>query len=524
MLRRTLLTVVTVLALAGVAAAQSGNFIVTLKNADAIGHIETRYKAEVLGQVGDAPVFLIHVEGKNAARQLLRDRLVLDVEEDRIVTLDGKGISSNGNAAAKSLSEKGKKGKKSKKSGKKNRSGDDPTEGSGEDPVLNQSTMALFQSTMALFGDHPVADFFGTEVLEAYSQQDALDLIRVSDIRHLATGAGTRIAFIDTGADYDHPALRPWLYRGIDLLGTGSASELSGIDQSTMALFEDFARKVGHGPTIDQSTMALFFRQLQRLALDQSTMALFWQALGNLGLDQSTMFLFWERLTTADLDQSTMALFWKELQELGLDQSTMFLFMLELEKVGVDQSTMALFWELTEKMYLDQSTMALFKDDGKLWDSFGHGTLVAGLLHVVAPEARLVPIRAFDAQGQSTLFLTMAAVYAAIGRDVDVINMSFSIGKDSKAFSRVLNLAWSRGISLVASVGNNGEDAGEVYPAAYPIVIGVTATDLDDRIADFANYGRSVSVAAPGVGVVTTFPGGLYARASGTSFSAPIVA
>ena len=359
MLRRTLLTVVTVLALAGVAAAQSGNFIVTLKNADAIWHIETRYKAEVLGQVGDAPVFLIHVEGKNAARQLLRDRLVLDVEEDRIVTLDGKGISSNGNAAAKSLSEKGKKGKKSKKSGKKNRSGDDPTEGSGEDPVLNQSTMALF-----------------------------------------------------------------------------------------------------------------------------------WQALGNLGLDQSTMFLFWERLTTADLDQSTMAL----------------------------------FWELTEKMYLDQSTMALFKDDGKLWDSFGHGTLVAGLLHVVAPEARLVPIRAFDAQGQSTLFLTMAAVYAAIGRDVDVINMSFSIGEDSKAFSRVLNLAWSRGISLVASVGNNGEDAGEVYPAAYPIVIGVTATDLDDRIADFANYGRSVSVAAPGVGVVTTFPGGLYARASGTSFSAPIVA
>ncbi len=393
MLRRTLLTVVTVLALAGVAAAQSGNFIVTLKNADAIWHIETRYKAEVLGQVGDAPVFLIHVEGKNAARQLLRDRLVLDVEEDRIVTLDGKGISSNGNAAAKSLSEKGKKGKKSKKSGKKNRSGDDPTEGSGEDPVLNQSTMALF-----------------------------------------------------------------------------------------------------------------------------------WQALGNLGLDQSTMFLFWERLTTTDLDQSTMALFWKELQELGLDQSTMFLFMLELEKVGVDQSTMALFWELTEKMYLDQSTMALFKDDGKLWDSFGHGTLVAGLLHVVAPEARLVPIRAFDAQGQSTLFLTMAAVYAAIGRDVDVINMSFSIGEDSKAFSRVLNLAWSRGISLVASVGNNGEDAGEVYPAAYPIVIGVTATDLDDRIADFANYGRSVSVAAPGVGVVTTFPGGLYARASGTSFSAPIVA
>ena len=299
MLRRTLLTGVTVLALAGIAAAQSGNFIVTLKDADAIGHVQTKYKAQVLGQVGNTPVFLIQVDGKNAARQLLRDRLVLDVEEDRIITLDG-------------------------------------TEGSSEDPVLNQSTMALFQSTMALFGDHPVADFFGTEVLEAYSQQEALDLIRISDIRHLVTGAGTRIAFIDTGADYDHPALRPWLDQGVDLLGTGSASELGGVDQSTMALFEDFVRGVQNGPTVDQSTMALFVKELKRLALDQSTMFLFWEALRNLGLDQSTMFLFWERLTTADLDQSTMALFWKELSRLGLDQSTMFLFMQELEKVGVD--------------------------------------------------------------------------------------------------------------------------------------------------------------------------------------------
>ena len=134
-----------------------------------------------------------------------------------------------------------------------------------------------------------------------------------------------------------------------------------------------------------------------------------------------------------------------------------------------------------------------------------------------------MPIRAFDAQGQSTLFLAVAAVYAAIQRDVDVINMSFSIGEDSTLFRKVLNLAWSRGIALVASAGNNSEDAGHVFPAAYSIVIAVAATDLDDHIADFSNFGKSISIAAPGVGVVTTFPGGLYARASGTSFSAPIV-
>jgi thermitase len=78
-------------------------------------------------------------------------------------------------------------------------------------------------------------------------------------------------------------------------------------------------------------------------------------------------------------------------------------------------------------------------------------------------------------------------------------------------------------MGLTAAVGNEGTDA-NLYPAAYSPVYGVAATDADDKVAGFSNYGSAVKVSAPGVLVISTAPGGRYAIASGTSFSAPIVA
>ena len=488
-------------------AARKQTLIVTIKNAKALAKLQEKFGSRILGQIPGQPIFLIEVDDKKGlAKKIKKEKDIGDVEKNGPVTLTRK-----------------------KKS----------TPDSSTNPLgLDQSVMSLFQSVMSLFGDDSLTNFYGTDVREAYAYQPALDVVHASDVRDVTTGAGARIAFIDTGVDPHHPALAPWVEPGVDLLGTGSASEFSGLDQSVMSLFEDAVR-VFKGGTLDQSVMSLFWQELQAGTLDQSVMSLFWNQLMSLGLDQSVMSLFWQQLQagtldqsvmslfweglmTGTLDQSVMSLFWEELQKLNLDQSVMSLFWEEFETLYVNQSVMSLFWEQLQMLGLDQSVMSLF-GDGAPFDEFGHGTMVAGLLHATAPEASLVPIRAFDSSGQSTLFLAIAAVYAAIGQDVDVINMSFSIGKDSPTFKRALGVAWNEGIALVASVGNDAKDAKNIYPAAYPMVIGVAATDFDDRLASFSNFGKTVTVTAPGQGVVSTFPGGLWAKASGTSFSTPIV-
>jgi subtilisin family serine protease len=75
----------------------------------------------------------------------------------------------------------------------------------------------------------------------------------------------------------------------------------------------------------------------------------------------------------------------------------------------------------------------------------------------------------------------------------------------------------------VSSAGNNNVDARYVFPAAYPEVVSVAATDLNDQRASFSNYGSTVSISAPGAFVISTAPGGRYAAVWGTSFSAPLV-
>ena len=471
-------------------AARKQTLIVTIKNAKALAKLQEKFGSRILGQIPGQPIFLIEVDDKKGlAKKIKKEKDIGDVEKNGPVTLTRK-----------------------KKS----------TPDSSTNPLgLDQSVMSLFQSVMSLFGDDSLTNFYGTDVREAYAYQPALDVVHASDVRDVTTGAGARIAFIDTGVDPHHPALAPWVEPGVDLLGTGSASEFSGLDQSVMSLFEDAVR-VFKGGTLDQSVMSLFWQELQAGTLDQSVMSLFWEGLMTGTLDQSVMSLFWEELQKLNLDQSVMSLFAEQLKIIYVNQSVMSLFWEEFETLYVNQSVMSLFWEQLQMLGLDQSVMSLF-GDGAPFDEFGHGTMVAGLLHATAPEASLVPIRAFDSSGQSTLFLAIAAVYAAIGQDVDVINMSFSIGKDSPTFKRALGVAWNEGIALVASVGNDAKDAKNIYPAAYPMVIGVAATDFDDRLASFSNFGKTVTVTAPGQGVVSTFPGGLWAKASGTSFSTPIV-
>src|SRR5439155_225793 len=112
--------------------------------------------------------------------------------------------------------------------------------------------------------------------------------------------------------------------------------------------------------------------------------------------------------------------------------------------------------------------------------------------------------------------------YYAMWKMDKVLNIGFSSPTSSPEMARALDYATSRGLSPVASVGNGGS-ASLVYPAALDNVMGVASTSTDDVRSTFSNYGATVWVAAPGEGVITTYPWSSYAAGWGTSFSTPFV-
>jgi energy-coupling factor transporter transmembrane protein EcfT len=187
----------------------------------------------------------------------------------------------------------------------------------------------------------------------------------------------------------------------------------------------------------------------------------------------------------------------------------------------VNQSTVAI---------LDQSTVAILDTNPK-YAAFGHGTMVMGVIHLVAPKANLLPLKAFSSDGTGFLSDILRAIYYAVQNKANVINMSFDFPTSSSELAAALDSANQSALICASSAGNNGQKAdpstgsGMVYPAALQsVVMGVASTsDLDMR-SSFSNYGDAIVwVAAPGEGIVTTYPFGTYAAGWGTSFSAPFV-
>jgi subtilisin family serine protease len=174
---------------------------------------------------------------------------------------------------------------------------------------------------------------------------------------------------------------------------------------------------------------------------------------------------------------------------------------------------------------LDQDTTTAL-DPSQLPAAFGHGTMVAGLVHLVAPTAKIMPLKAFRADGTSRVFDVVRAIHYAVEHGARVINMSFSATAISPEIAHAINVATSSGVTCVASAGNLGQEL-LVYPGALRNVLGVASTTSTTPAtrSSFSNYGAAlVSLGAPGEGVITIYPGGNYAGAWGTSFSAPLVA
>jgi subtilisin family serine protease len=161
--------------------------------------------------------------------------------------------------------------------------------------------------------------------------------------------------------------------------------------------------------------------------------------------------------------------------------------------------------------------------DGLVDGSLGHGTHVAGIVHAMAPEARLLPVRVLDSDGVGVAFRVAQGIVAAVARGADVINLSLGLSGPSHAVESAIYLARSAGVVVVAAAGNSGVSTVDL-PAGYPSVLAIAGTDADDHKAEFSDFGGAVDLAAPAEGILSTYWDGTYARWSGTSMASPFVA
>ncbi len=185
----------------------------------------------------------------------------------------------------------------------------------------------------------------------------------------------------------------------------------------------------------------------------------------------------------------------------------------------VNQSTAAV---------LDQSTAAVL-DTNAQYAAFGHGTMVLGIVHLVAPTAKLLPLKAFKSDGTGQLSDILRAIYDAVQKyNANVINMSFDFKTASTELENALNYASGLGTICASSAGNDGMQE-TVFPAALQsVVMGVASvgstTATESTRSSFSNFGNAIVwVAAPGEAIVSTYPYNSYAAGWGTSFSAPFL-
>ncbi len=176
--------------------------------------------------------------------------------------------------------------------------------------------------------------------------------------------------------------------------------------------------------------------------------------------------------------------------------------------------------------------------DADPMDDDGHGTHVAGTIaaagnnsHGVAGinwNAQIMSLKFLNERGSGSISDAIEALYYAVDNGARISNNSWGGAGDSPALQAALEYAAEHHHIVVAAAGNLGLDTDGIphYPASYDLanVVSVAATDHNDRLARFSNYGsQSVDLAAPGVSILSTVPGGGYDWYDGTSMAAPQV-
>ncbi len=167
-------------------------------------------------------------------------------------------------------------------------------------------------------------------------------------------------------------------------------------------------------------------------------------------------------------------------------------------------------------------------------DPHGHGTHVAGVIAALAGNGigiaglgqgvRILPVRVLGADGAGTDADVANGIVWAVDAGARVINMSVGSPDYSAAEEAAVAYAVSRGVVMVSAAGNmRAQGNPTIYPASFPGVIGVGASDTADRPTAFSSTGPGVDLLAPGVNIVSTYPPNTYAYMDGTSMSAPFV-
>ncbi len=165
--------------------------------------------------------------------------------------------------------------------------------------------------------------------------------------------------------------------------------------------------------------------------------------------------------------------------------------------------------------------------DGQPFD--GHGTAMASLISGedamaagVAPKAKILDVRVADAKGESNTMLLASGIVQAVDQGARVLNISLGSAGDSAVLRQAIQYAMSRNVVVVAAAGNEQMNALSL-PAGYPGVISVAAVDASGAQASFSNSGSGLTLAAPGVGIVSAYSDGRLVIGSGTSQSTALV-
>lgn len=165
-------------------------------------------------------------------------------------------------------------------------------------------------------------------------------------------------------------------------------------------------------------------------------------------------------------------------------------------------------------------------DDGQSFH--GHGTAMTSLIAGddsniggVSPASKILDIRVADPQGNSNIALLASGIVRAIESGAKVINISLGSSQTSLVLEQAVQYAIARGAVIIAAAGNEQSSALS-YPAAYSGVISVAAVDATGSQAWFSNSGKGLTLAAPGVGIVSAYTADKLVIGSGTSQAAAI--